>query len=350
MRSSISSFNTAGFDTPASERAPRWRWTLVWVLALAIAAAIVGVDEIHWRSLGFRPNIRDSAQLWSIQRDRVYATKKIPLVILGASRIEFGVDMKLLAQLLPRYRSVMLAQNAHYPLAELRDLANDDRFHGVVLCDVESRGLYKLFTESQQPLVDYYHRQWSPSWHVHRLLLNGWQAHFDIANPDLGAIAGVRRWIDNVPPPQPEYFRFFTNRSGNIDYTKTNPEAAKRHFAELVADNKDLHALVSPDTWLAELDDVYKWTARINARGGRVIFYQSPTGGTVSRVDAVLHPRAQYWDRFAATVPAATLDAADDATLSAFPLPDDSHLDFRDKPAYTRALVDALTARGMLKR
>ena len=136
MPLSISSSNTAG---PDAAHPRRWRWTTAWVLALVVAALIVGAAETHWRALGYVPNIRDSSELWSIQRDRVYSTKKTPLVLLGASRIEFAIDTKRLTELLPRYQPLMLAQNAHYPLAALRDLANDERFHGVVLCDLEER-------------------------------------------------------------------------------------------------------------------------------------------------------------------------------------------------------------------
>jgi hypothetical protein len=328
----------------------RGRWAIVWTLALSVAIVIVASVELYWRGLGYRPNIRDSSELWSIQRDRVYATKKVPLVMLGASRIEFAIDMKLIKQLLPQYQPVMLAQNAHYPFAVLRDLADDERFHGVVLCDIDTNGLFKVFADSQQPLVDYYHRQWSPSWHLHRWLLNAWQAHFDVANPDREAITAARRWLDGSTLPQPEYFTFYRDRSGDIDYTRTDPEAAKRHFADLVANSKDLHALAAPDVWLSDLRDVYRWVAQINARGGRVIFYQSPTSGTVAQIDARIYPRDLYWDRFAASVPATTLNAADVPALEAFRLPDDSHLDYRDKPAYTRALVDSLVAQGALPR
>jgi hypothetical protein len=43
------------------------------------------------------------------------------------------------------------------------------------------------------------------------------------------------------------------------------------------------------------------------------------------------------------------LHFADEPALAAFHLPDDSHLDFRDKPAYTKALVDALVRRGWVE-
>lgn len=345
MLSSTSSSNTAH-----SERAPHWRWITAWTLALVVVIAIVGTAEIHWRDRGYRPNIRDSSELWSIQRDRVYAAKKTPLVLLGASRIEFGVDMKLLKVLLPRYQPVMLAQNAHYPLATLRDLAVDERFHGVVLCDIDSGGLYKMYTDMQQPLVDYYHRQWSPSWHLHRVLLNLWQARSAVADPQLGAIAAMRRWIDGSAAPAPDYFRFHSDRSGDIDYNLVDTQAAKRHFEQLIVNAKDIHALVPAEQWLADLHDVYEWTNQIQGRGGKVIFYQSPTAGALRQTDAIAHPRALYWNRFVANSPAAVLDAEDDPQLSTFALPDDSHLDFRDKPAYTQALVDVLVKRGLLER
>jgi len=344
MRSSTSSSDAAGVNAGSQ------RWALAWLVALAVAALLVGMAELHWRARGYRPNIRDSAQLWSIERDRAYATERTPLLLLGASRIEFAIDMKLLKDLLPKYQPAMLAQNAHYPLAALRDLAGDARFHGVVLCDIEAGGLYKSFTDMQQPLVDYYHKQWSPSWHLHRVLLTHWQHNAVVADPDLGLTASALRLIDGSVAPQPDYFRFHADRSGDIDYRLTDVAAAKKHFGEVLANAQNLHADVAPDQWRADLAQVYEWTRRIQARGGKVIFYQSPTGPTLTRIEAIRHPKAQYWDRFVADSPAPVLDAMDDAALSKFELPDDSHLDYREKPAYTRALVEALVGRGMLER
>ena len=323
---------------------------ITWIICAIVAAAIVGSVELYWRSNNYVPSVRDSSQLWSTQRDRIYDSQKVPLLLLGASRIEFDIDMKEMKRLLPNYQPIMLAQNAHYPLAVLRDLADDERFHGVVLCDVEPSGLYKMYTDSQQPLLDYYHRQWSPSWRVHRWLLTNWQRHADVANPDLGVVAVLKRAIAGEAPPKPDYLRFYADRSGDLDYMRTDVAAAKRHFAELVAKrNGDLHADVEPKQWFDDLSDVIDWTHRIEARGGRVIFLQSPTSGEVRRAERIRHPPELYWDRFAAAVPR-SLDGLSDPALSAFVEADDSHLDFRDKPAYTAALVDELVKRGWLQK
>jgi len=322
----------------------------VWLSALVCATIIVAGFEYHWRAAGYQPNIRDSAQLWSIQRDRVYSGRRIPLVLLGASRIEFGVDMKELASLLPRYKPVMLAQNAHYPLAVLRDLANDEQFHGVVLCDIESNGLNRIYFDHQQALVDYYHTQWSPSWHVHRLLLTLWQEHAVVADPDLGIVATLSRLISGKRPPPPDYFHFYANRSGDIDFRKTDPSAARRHFDELVQRDKVPKAMSQPAEWFHGLSVVYGWVRKIQARGGKVIFYRSPISGILPKAEAIMYPPAKYWDRFVVTSPAPVIDAERIPQLDAFEEPDDSHLDYRDKPAYTRTLVDVLVSRGLLKR
>lgn len=347
MPSSISSSDVAASDVQGSTS----KWGLAWIVALLLAAALVGAVEHYWRAHGYRPNIRDSAQLWSIERDRAVRNGgRTPLVLLGASRIEFGVDMKLLAQLLPRYRPLMLAQNAHYPLAALRDLAADDAFHGVVLCDVEANALVPAYRDMQQPLVDYRRREWAPSWRVHRVLLTDWQRHAVVADPDLGVVASVRRWLAGEAPPRPEYFRFHADRSGDIDYAQTDVAAAKKHFAEVLQQAQDLHGDATPDAWRAGLPDIYAWTRRIQARGGSVIFYQSPTGETLRRIDALRYPPAEYWDRFVAGSPAPVINANAEPSLLRFELPDDSHLDYRDKTGYTQALVAVLLERGLVER
>ncbi len=337
MRSSISSSS------------PR-RWWPTWLLCAAVAVACVAVVEWHWRRAGYEPGVLDSPQLWSIERDRVDDARKIPLVMLGASRIEFGIDMPLMRELLPAYTPIMLAQNAHYPLAVLRDLAEDEHFRGVVIVDIEPRGLYKTYTDLQQPLVDYYRRQWSPAWRVHRLLLTFWQQIAVVSNPDRDPVAIIKRKIAHQLPQPPDYVRFHADRSGDADYRKTDVEAARRHFSALIAArNGDLKADVAPEQWLADLGDVIEWTRRIDARGGRVVFYQSPTSGEVREVERTMHPPALYWDRFAALVPDA-IDGLSDPVLSSFEEPDFSHIDVREKPAYTKALVDELVRRKIVRQ
>jgi hypothetical protein len=256
--------------------------------------------------------------------------------------------MKLLAQLLPRYRPVMLAENGHYPLATLRDLANDERFHGVVLCDIDARGLSSYYQEAQQPYVDYYHRQWSPSWNVHRLLLSHWQHTSTLAGPEFGAVAEIKRFLVSPDWPWRSYVNFHTDRSGDIDFGPVDRAAVTRSFVEGFHADLHAHPPKTVENWLAGLEPVAAWVAAIRKRGGLVVFIQTPTSGELRVAEDTTFPREIYWDRLATTVHAPTIRSDDVPGLKSFPLPDGSHVDMHDKPAYTRALVDALVARELV--
>jgi hypothetical protein len=324
-------------------------WLATWAAALLVAALALFVAERHWRAQGYVPTVLDSTQLWSIQRGRVYGDSPRPLVLLGASRIEYGVDMKTLRDELPHYKPVMLAVNGLYPLSVLRDLAQDPDFRGVVLCDVESNTFISDYFFVQQAYPDYYHQRWTPSWHLHRVLLTAWQRAALIANPEYGVLASLKRGFGGGVPFR-NYVNYYSNRSGDIDYTKTDPEATKKHFADTVEGNIARLPKRDPDTWLADIAPVYDWVRAIQARGGTVIFYESPTLGLTRDINDRLYPREQYWNRFVAASPAPVVSANAVPALANTPLPDDSHIDYRNKAAYTRKLVDALVERGLLTR
>jgi hypothetical protein len=320
-----------------------------WLIAALLALAALVAAERHWRALGYQPNILDSAQLWSLERGRLYGGDRIPLAILGASRIEFGTDLALMRERLPKYEPVMLAINGRFPLAVLRDLAEDEAFHGAVLCDVDARGLSKQHREMQAGYASYFHNQWTPSWRIHREALTRWQQWLVIANPDFSVAALGKHLFAGGEAFRP-YHRFHADRTGDIDFTQVDVSAVTQHFAQVLREGTITKAPVTPEQWLRELDQVNEWVRRIQARGGTVIFYETPTLADAHEIDERAFPRQLYWDRFAATTPARMLNSADVPRLASARLPDQVHVDFRDKPNLTEALVAALLERGMLER
>lgn len=338
----------SGLDDNATGEPPQ-RWLLAWAIALVVAVALLAGVEIAWRARDQAPNVLDSPQLWSAEREKVYGDSPRPLVLLGASRTEYGFDMAALRESLPDHRPVMLAINGLYPLAVLHDLARDPDFRGTVICDVESNAFMREYAHLQQSYVDYYHRHWTPSWRAHRLFLDAWQQAAAISNPELGAVATLKRLFTTTQPPQ-NYVVYHTDRSGDIDYTRTDPEGAKRHFAATAESNAANMAKRAPDAWLADIAPVFDDVRAIQARGGQVIFYESPISGFNRQIMDRLFPPELFWNRFAAASPAPVLSARDYPALTAFPLPDDSHIDYRNKAAYTRALVGVLKERGLLQK
>jgi hypothetical protein len=335
---------------PSSTSSSERRWGVLLPAAALLAAAIVGVAEAYWRGAGYGPQVIDSKALWALERSRVDLTRREPFVILGASRILCGADLALLRERLPRHRPVMLAINALYPLAVLRDLAADEEFRGTVLVDVDTRGLTRPMWDLQQPWIDYAAREFSPSLALNRVLLNLWQSRAVVAQHDLSLPNTLRRWLAGDGEPFRPYSVFHADRSCDIDYARTDPALARAQFDEHVAANRAaLDPGIPPERFLAELAEVDGWIDAIQRRGGTVIVYQTPISGTRRALEDEIFPRERYWDPWAARTRARVLHFADEPALTAFDLPDDSHLDYRDKPAYTEALVDILVRRGWIQ-
>ena len=148
-----------------ADRAHQGPWGRTWILAVLLVAAALGGLEGLWRGLGHRPSVVDDRDLWAIQRAEVYGPS---LVLVGDSRMQCDVNLDVLRRRLPNYRVVQLAVNGLYPMATLRDLAEDEQFTGVVVCAATAEGFARRRRDRQQPYVDHFHEQLSPSGGVER--------------------------------------------------------------------------------------------------------------------------------------------------------------------------------------
>ena len=89
---------------------------------------------------------------------------------------------------------------------------------------------------------------------------------------------------------------------------------------------------------------------QIRAHGGEVVVRAaadlrggSPTGSTQH------YPRARYWDVFAGETSAHVMHYHDLPATRDLVCPDEMHLDPGDQAAFTRALIDALRERHLLR-
>jgi hypothetical protein len=137
-----------------------------------------------------------------------------------------------------------------------------------------------------------------------------------------------------------------SDRAGFVDYH--HPDLAWTH-AKRVIDLENYYRDNPPvpaETWLADLATVSDWIRRIESRGGRVVFFREPVSGESLQLDETNFPRDRYWDAYARISPARMIDFRDAAELSAFELPDTSHIDATEVPRLTRALARAIEDKG----
>ena len=98
------------------------------------ASVLVAVAawEVYCRSLGYEPTLNDTDDLWAECRRRAEPES---VVIVGDSRAWFDSDLDELERGLGK-RPVQLALPGASAYPVLADLANDERFHGTVICSV----------------------------------------------------------------------------------------------------------------------------------------------------------------------------------------------------------------------
>ena len=142
-------------------RIPAQRWGAIWlVVAIGAIGGVIGL-ELFVRSRGYQPSIKDDEYAWTW--NRIAASRgetSHTVAVLGASRILLALDPDTFRAAAPGYEPVMLAINGTTSLGTLRDLANDERFHGIVVADVDEHAFYREAIANQDAYLRVYHRRW----------------------------------------------------------------------------------------------------------------------------------------------------------------------------------------------
>lgn len=350
----------------SSQRLPHLAWWRILLGALLILAAFVAAMEVRLAARGFRPSVIDSEALWLQQRERASALGSHALILVGASRMQLDMDLHVL-QRETGLEPVQLAIDGSPFTPILAGLARDPTIRGTVLVEFEDNVVADPDLNDQ---VSGWETQYERQQHQHRVpdfamseayltdFLHGMlRSYADGTRP----ITALLQRILN-PQPTPQYLTMLPDRSMLADYSRISIPAiyygrAIRNLGETVN--------IAPDTTYAQLDAMlkkriaalkpvddtaYRRDSReiaamadaIKAHGGRVIFIVFPRSGDVKDMDERRYPRKEFWDRFAAATTAPVLNFEDVPALRGFTCPDGSHLDYRDRPRFTRALVAAL--------
>ena len=350
MPSSTSSFD---FVRPVPEQS--WRGILLTVL-IVTAVATVGW-EIRARAFGYGPTLNDTPDLWAQRREAVQPDS---LVIIGDSRPHFDLDLDALEQGLGK-RPIQLARDGSCAYPVLADLANDESFHGTILCSLVPGMMMApggpLMHNAEEVLKRYHH--WTltqRSGHVLGILLEEHLAFLKEGELDLDALlaklplpprAGTGR------PPTPPYFATLDRerRARMIDPVQNKEvlERIKRGWPALFTPPPP-PSYVPKDVFMANMgkavekrfSDIAAAVAKLRARGGKLVFVRFPMGGDLKKLEDMGTPRAGIWTRILKETGAPGIYFEDFPELSAFTPPEDSHLSAPDSVEFTKRLVPHL--------
>lgn len=326
---------------------PGGRWGLVWLFTLAIVGGAIAGLECFVRSRGFVPSVKDDEYAWSLARAGASTHSPRTLAVLGSSRILLAFSSAAFREAMPTWSYVQLAKQGSHPLATLRDLAHDTSFRGIALVDITEGGFDPSHWESQTPLVETYHRGWrSLGQLAERRLETAVQSRVALLAGDglrtIGSLLLERRW------PKPFYTTTFADRTKFADYDMTDVE--RRRLVQLARLDGYAGEVDDPTSWIGNALSHDLYVMMIKARGGDVVYLRMPTCAERWQIDDAKWPKAIFWDQLAARTNAQTIHFRDHAALAGLQCPDTSHIDSKDGPAFTRAVLDILRARGLLAR
>lgn len=332
---------------PPTVTPPRLPWGRALVLSVVIASVALGGEEAFWRSLGHRPSVSSNTtnhwRFWRQQANRRGRT----VVLIGASRIQTAFCIETFSQRFPDHRVVQLGVYAGgSPIGTLQELSEDEEFSGIVICDVLAPLLFRNRWRDQELLYGSHAFNGGTAQlleHIPRWLL---EDRLALLRPNLR----IRALMESQTWPTPEIVRLRFDRSIELDFSVIPNLAQFREDKN--REFKDLYARQAKsnrtDVFLQHIERIEQAVRRIQQRGGKVVFLRSPSSRGRRAIEEEHNPRKDYWDRFAESTSATSIHFEDVAAMRMLTCPDDSHLDWRQRPEFTAALLDELVRHDVL--
>ena len=358
------------FFAKPSEIAPRdyerpipalpWRGMTVTVVLVVIAAAAAW--EFYCRSIGYGPTLNDNEDLWTQARRRV---KPESIVIIGDSRAWFDLDLDELQNGLGK-RPVQLAAGGSCAYPVLADLANDERFHGTIICSVVPR---MFFAPPGSPPMDRsekavrrYHTQ-TLAQRASQYLAMPLEEHVAFLKQEELTLEDLlkRLPIPNrpgalVPPRFPPYFQSEDReRRARMIEQCAQPGELQSRIQQIWL---PLFTPPPPPTYIPQevftekmkkvKEDRFRDTtaavAKLRARGGKIVFVRFPLTGELKALEDRITPRTDIWDSLLKRTGTPGIYFEDYPELSGFDCPEWSHLSAGDSVEFTKRLVPHLDA------
>ena len=342
-----------------------WRGIAVVVTIVVIAAT--GAWEFYARSVGYRPTLNDNEDLSTAARRRVQPES---IVIVGDSRAWFDLDLDEIQKGLGK-RPIQLAMPGSTAWPVLADLANDERFHGTVICSFVPA---LFFAPPGSPPMQHaerdvkrFHNQ-TLAQRLSEDLGMRLEEHVAFLKPDdlslealLNKLPIPNRPGALVPPRFPPYFQ------------TEDRERRARMWEKCAAPGSELAkkiqqiwlplftpppppTYVPRDVFSAQMrkgiqkrfDDTRAAVEKLRSRGGRIVFVRFPHSGGLKELEDRDTPRGKTWEPLLKTTGASGVYYSDFPELAEFNCPEWSHLSAADSVEFTKRLIPHLrTALGM---
>ena len=335
-----------------------WRGITVVVVLTVIAAACAW--ELYCRSIGYGPTLNDNEDLWTMARRRVEPES---IVIIGDSRGWFDLDLDELQKGLGK-RPVQLAMGGSCAYPVLVELANDENFHGTVICSVVPR---LFFAPSGTPPMERGEKAvrrsytQTPAQRASQYLAMPLEEHVAFLKQEeltldemLKRLPIPNRPYAQVPPRLPPYFGTVDReRRARMIEECAQPGKLQSRIQQIwlpLFTPPPPPSYIPKDVFMAQMKkaieqrfhDVVAAVQKLRARGGKIVFVRLPHSGELKTLEDRDTPRAQTWDPLLKGTAAPGISYDDYPELSGFDCPEWSHLSAGDSVEFSKRLVPHL--------
>lgn len=338
-----------------------WRGITVIVVIIVITATIAW--EIYCRSIGYGPTLNDNEDLWTIIRRKVDPES---IVIIGDSRGWYDLDLDELQKKLGQ-RPLQLAAGGTCGYPILADLANDNNFHGTIICSIVPRLFFAPPGtppfERGEKLVKRFHNQ-TPAQRMSEYLAMPLEEHVAFLKQEELTLDDLLKRIPIpnrdgalVPPRSPPYFG-------------TEDRERRCRMIDACADPNGKLARMIQQIWIPlftpppppsyipkekfmegigkaigkRFEDTIVAVEKLRARGGKIIFVRLPVSGGLKQLEDQITPRNQTWDPLLKQTDAPGIHFEDYPELAGFTCPEWSHLAAGESVEFTKRLAPHLRA------
>jgi len=342
-----------------------WRGLTVIVVLVVIAASMGW--EFYCRSIGYAPTLNDNEDLWTLTRRKV---KPESLVIIGDSRAWFDLDLDELQKGLGK-RPVQLAAGGTCGFPMLADLANDENFHGTIICSIVPRLFFappgSPPMERGEKVVKRFRNQ-TLAQRASQYLAMPLEEHIAFLKQEELTLDDLlqRLPIPNrpgalVPPTLPPYFgtEDRERRARMIDQCARPGSELARRIQQIwlpLFTPPPLPTYIPKDVFIAEMNeatearfrDITTAVSKLRARGGKIVFVRLPVVGELEALEDRIMPRNAIWEPLLKRSGVPGIYFQDFPELASFNCPEWSHLSAGDSVEFSKRLVPHLrTALGM---
>lgn len=342
---------------------PSLPWRGITVVVVIVVSAATLAWEFYVRSIGYGPTLNDNEDLWTLARQRV---KPESIVIVGDSRAWFDVDLDEFEKGLGK-RPVQLAMGGGCAYPVLADLANDENFHGTIICSIVP-GLFMAPPgtppmERAEKAVRRTQTQTPAQRASQYLAMPLEETVAFLKTEELNLEELLKRLpIPNrpwalVPPRLPPYFAT-VDRERRARMIEACADPNGKLAREIQQIWPPLFTPPPPPTYIPREEfgkkmgqaieqrfrDVAAAAQKLRARGGKIVFVRFPHSGGLKELEDRATPRAGIWDRVIKDTGAPGIYYEDFPELSGFNCPEWSHLTAGDSVEFSKRLVPHLRA------